>query len=98
MTFARVLDTLVIDSVYAGRAAFASFPLMRALAMKRGHMGTYYYRICPWGHIQGTYSVCAHMLRETSARMTACIAEAHAPMTACIDASLLLLCMKSCLG
>ena len=98
MTFTRVLDTLVIDRVYAGRAAFASFPLMRALAMKRGHMGTYYYRICPWGHIQGTYSVCAHMLCETSAHMTACIDEAHAPMTACIDAPLLWLCMNSCLG
>ena len=93
-----VIDTLVIDRVYAGTKPFAPFPLIRARVAKRGHMGTYYYRIGPWRHIQGTYSLCARMLCETSARMTACIDEARAPMTACIDAPLLLLCMRSCLG
>ena len=68
-----VIATLVIDRVYAGTEPFAPFPLIRAHVAKRGHMGTYYYRICPWGHIRGTYSVCVHTLCETRARTTACI-------------------------
>ena len=82
-----VIDTLVIDRVYAGTEPFAPFPLIRAHVAKRGHMGTYYYRICPWGHIRGTYSVCVHMLCETRARMTACI-----------DTRPLSLCIKFCLS
>ena len=82
-----VMATLVIGRIYAGTEPFAPFPLIRTHVAKRGHMGTYYYKICPWGHILGTYSVCVHMLCETRARMTACI-----------DTRPLSLCIKFCLS